>query len=89
MQPARGRNGTTRPAPVSTHPSEREALFHFWADQGLSVRASSALSLAGCRSVADIRQLGRNYFTTEPNCGPVTLREIASLVHGWNDKVGA
>lgn len=63
--------------------SERQVLYRLWASKGLSVRARTALSLAGCRSNADIIRYGRNYFAQAENCGPVTLREIENLIGGW------
>jgi hypothetical protein len=58
-------------------------LFRSWAAKGLSVRACTALSLAGCRSTADIRKRGYVYFARLDNCGKTTLHEIETLIGCW------
>lgn len=68
---------------------DRRVLFRVWASKGLSSRACTALSLAGCSSPSDIRDLGRNYFSQVENCGRTTLREIEQLIGGWFDPVSA
>jgi hypothetical protein len=60
-------------------------LVRFWASHGLSMRAYTALSIAGCRSVSDVRELGRRHFVNVRNCGRATLREIENLIGDWND----
>jgi hypothetical protein len=63
--------------------AEIRGLFMFWRFRGHSVRACSVLSLARCRSVADIRALGPAFFRAQPNCGATTLLEIERLADGW------
>jgi PAS fold len=77
---------------ISSLKSEREPpigkrrfLLRFWASQGLSTRACTALTFAGCYSIGDVRARGLGYFARQENCGPVTLREIDRLVDGWAD----
>jgi hypothetical protein len=64
---------------------DQRLLSRFWASHGLSVRAYTALSIAGCRSVSDVRALGRCHFVNVRNCGRATLREIENLIGSWND----
>ena len=64
---------------------DHRLLIRFWASHGLSVRAYTALSIAGCRSVSDVRELGRRHFVNLRNCGCATLREIENLIGSWND----
>lgn len=56
--------------------------FAIWQEHGLSVRAASAVAVAGCDTVADIARLGHAYFEAQPNCGAKTLAELAAL-SGW------
>ncbi len=56
--------------------------FASWQNAGLSARAASVVSLAGCDSVEQIAALGRPYFAAQPNCAAKTLAELAQLA-GW------
>jgi hypothetical protein len=57
----------------------------FWLSQGLSTRAATAATIAGCRSLHDISSLGWQFFRHQENCGTRTLDELSNLVGGWPD----
>lgn len=59
--------------------------FAVWQRHGLSARAASAVSLAGCDTVEEIALLGRAYFERLPNCAEKTLTELAKLA-SWPPK---
>jgi hypothetical protein len=59
--------------------------FMAWQRRGLSARAASVMSLAGCDFVEEITRLGRAYFERRPNCADKTLSELAELA-GWAPK---
>lgn len=61
------------------------AHFGFWRDQGLSVRAATAVAAAGCQSPEEVRDLGWRFFLRQGNCGPRTVEELSDLVGGWPD----
>lgn len=78
--------GLLRSEPVQDRKrSQQRTLIRFWASHGLSVRAYTAMSIAGCRSFSDVRKLGRCHFVNVKNCGHSTLREIEGLIGSWND----
>jgi hypothetical protein len=54
-----------------------------WRAAGCSVRAASALAIAGCMTLQDVRPRGRDFFSRMPNCGEHTLSEISDLIGGW------
>jgi hypothetical protein len=62
-----------------------KALVAYWAGQGLPVRARSALAYARCRTVEQVRALGRAYFAALENCGAVTLGQIERATGGWTN----
>jgi DNA-binding response OmpR family regulator len=62
-----------------------EALADHWASQGLPARARSVLAYARCRTVEQVRALGRAYFAALENCGAVTLGQIECAVGGWTE----
>ena len=72
--------GRARAARNTLTKDRRQAIFNFWASQGLSTRACTVLAFAGCETLADIVDLGQIYFKQQKNCGPVTLREIKHLI---------
>jgi hypothetical protein len=61
------------------------ADFRLWRDQGLSARAAAVAAAAGCRSLDEIRDLGRSFFLRQENCGNRTLQELSDLVGGWQN----
>ena len=61
------------------------ADFRLWRDQGLSARAAAVVAAAGCRSLDEIRDLGRSFFRRQENCGNRTLQELSDLVGGWQN----
>jgi hypothetical protein len=59
--------------------------FAAWKNRGLSSRAASAASVAGCDTAAEIALLGREHFEKMPNCSSKTLQELA-VVGNWPPK---
>jgi hypothetical protein len=81
-----------RHATATTHAGRQAAVradnftyYKFWLAQGLSTRAATAATLAGCRSLRDLSRLGWQFFRHQENCGPRTLAELSDLVGGWPD----
>jgi hypothetical protein len=74
---------------MSSIAAETSRLFFrrrdFWRSHGLSVRASGVLANAGCDTVDEVTQLGREYFEAQPNCAERTLAELEKLA-GWPPK---
>jgi hypothetical protein len=62
---------------------ERDRSLAFWAAKGLMGRARYVVHFEGCRTVADVRRLGRAYFEQAQNCGPKTLQQIGEAIGGW------
>jgi hypothetical protein len=75
----------TRRSSSPTRKRRDFAYFGFWLGHGLSVRAATAASAAGCRSLDELRVLGWHAFRNRRNCGARTLQELSDLVGGWWD----
>jgi hypothetical protein len=72
----------------SSSPTRRRgelAFFGYRRGYGLSVRAATAATAAGCRSLDELRGLGWHFFEHQKNCGTTTLEELSQLVGGWPD----
>ena len=72
----------------SSSPSRKRRdfeYFDFWCSFGLSTRAATAATAAGCRSLDELRDMGWHGMQFEQNCGLRTLEELSNLVGGWPD----
>ena len=62
---------------------ERDQSLAFWQSKGLPSRACDVVHFEGCRTIANVRRLGRAYFEHVGNCGPKTLQQIGDAIGGW------
>jgi hypothetical protein len=67
---------------------EGDRSLAFWAAKGLPPRACHVVHFEGCRTMADVRQLGQAHFEQVRNCGQTTLQQIGAVIGGWGEAQG-